>query len=173
MLSAGLLRPDSGLIGRRPFRAPHHTISSAGLVGGYSPPRPGEVSLAHNGVLLAESSRRSLESLSRVQRRARYELAIALGILGASEQTPMQAMNSCLVVGELSLNGGVRSVTGVLTIAVLARALGVRSIVVPKENVLVDSNRSLTLCMVNQGDENELIRDGVDDDHLSANWAAE
>lgn len=56
-----------GLIGERPFRAPHHTISAAGLVGGSTPPRPGEATLAHHGVLfldeLSEFQRSSLDAL--------------------------------------------------------------------------------------------------------------
>ena len=64
---AGKLRHGQGLLSERPFRAPHHTISVAGLVGGGSPPRPGEVSLAHNGLLfldeLPEFGRAALEAL--------------------------------------------------------------------------------------------------------------
>jgi magnesium chelatase family protein len=64
---AGLLPPDAGLMRHRPFRAPHHTISDVALAGGGMLPHPGEISLAHNGVLfldeMPEFERRALEVL--------------------------------------------------------------------------------------------------------------
>jgi magnesium chelatase family protein len=78
---AGTLAADAGLLGARPFRAPHHTISNVALVGGGSLPRPGEISLAHNGVLfldeMPEFDRRVLDVLRQPMEEGRVTISRA------------------------------------------------------------------------------------------------
>lgn len=97
---AGLLPAGAGLMTERPFRAPHHTISTAALVGGGSLPRPGEISLAHHGVLFLDEIAEFPKYVLDVLRQPLEEGAVTITRAARSAMFPSRlmlvgAMNPC------------------------------------------------------------------------------
>lgn len=97
---AGMLRAETGLVTKRPFRAPHHTISDVALVGGGSNPLPGEISIAHHGVLFLDELPEFKRSVLEVMRQPMEERCVTISRARISVDYPasfmlIASMNPC------------------------------------------------------------------------------
>jgi magnesium chelatase family protein len=97
---AGVLEDARGLVGTRPYRSPHHTISDAGLIGGGAIPRPGEVSLGHNGVLFLDELPEFQRNVLEVMRQPLEDGSVTIARAALSVNFPSRfmlaaAMNPC------------------------------------------------------------------------------
>ncbi len=95
---AGVLEDSRGLVGTRPYRSPHHTISDAGLIGGGAVPRPGEVSLGHNGVLFLDELPEFQRNVLEVMRQPLEDGAVTISRAVVSVTFPSRFMLAAAMI---------------------------------------------------------------------------
>jgi magnesium chelatase family protein len=104
---AGLLDDSRGLVGTRPFRSPHHTISDAGLIGGGAVPRPGEVSVGHNGVLFLDELPEFQRNVLEVMRQPLEDGCVTIARAALSVSFPARFMLAAAMNRALAAFSGI------------------------------------------------------------------